>query len=362
MIVLYSDNTHIDSFWLTEVSFSDYRITHSIDEFKDTTSTLKISFTTCRYDCMFDQNLFKTAEDKIEQLSKISNLVFVFDYNFYTDQYYPLWERLPCDNVYWVVPGLLQTGESVSKRIITWPGWFVGVAGTYRLVPELLEKINSQLPKPLYFDALLGRPREHRECVYNAIMGSEYKNKIVTTYLKAHDQMQEFLQNEFVWDKDCAPDSTLDGMHSFVTYHGHSVGLYSIIPIDLYNQTAYSIVAETNIDNRITFFTEKIAKPIIARRLFIVFTGWKFLEGLKGLGFRTFNGIIDESYDQIEDNTLRYAEAFKQVEQLCRMDQLEVYKKIKEVTEHNYKVLINTDWDREMSKKLQKIINDNSTI
>lgn len=362
MVLLYSDNPHIDTYWMSEITLDRAQVTHSFDKYKNTQADLKVAFTACRYDCKFDQDRFATVEDRIEHLSKTSNLVFVFDYNFYTDQYYPLWNRLPYNNIYWVVPGELQTNEAVAKNIVTWPGWFVGATGTYRLLPHLINKISPVLPKPLIFDALLGRPREHRDFVYNAIINSPYRNKIVTTYLKSHDQMQDFLQNEFVWDQDCQVNGNLNGMQDHVMYHGHSVGLYSIIPIDLYNQTAYSIIAETNIDNRITFFTEKIVKPILGRRLFVVFTGWKFLENLRKLGFKTFNDIIDESYDQIEDSTSRYTAAFKQVEQLCSMDQREVYNKIKDITDHNYRVMVDTDWDREMSKSLQKIINDNSTI
>lgn len=362
MIVLYSDNTHIDMCCISKLfAASEYRLCHSIIEFENATADLKIAFTACRYDCEFDRDAFNTVEERIEYLHRVSNLVFVFDFNFYIDEYQPIWDKLPYKNIHWVVPGVL-TDKNSQQHIIPWMGWFLGVAGVYRLLPELLEKINSATPKPLYFDALLGRPREHRDYLYNAITNSQYRDKIVTTYLKAHDQMQEFLQNEFVWDRDCLPVSTLNGMQDQVMYHGHSVGLYSIIPIDLYNQTAYSIIAETNIDNRITFFTEKIAKPIVGRRLFVVFTGWKFLEELRNLGFKTFDGVIDESYDQIENSTERYAAAFEQVERLCTINQQEIYSKIRDITDHNYNLMMNTNWDQTMANQLQKIINDNSTI
>lgn len=362
MVLLYSDNSHIDMYCISKLSFGNkVTVSHSIEEFTTTPAEVKIAFTACRYECEYNKDAFNTVEDRIDFLSNNSQLVFVFDFNFYIDEYQPLWDRLPQKNIYWVVPGTL-TDDRLCERVIPWMGWFLGVAGVYRLLPHLLDNISSEPPTPFYFDALLGRPREHRDYVYAAISNSVYKDKIITTYLKSHDQMQEFLSQDFIWDKECEPRNNLNGMQDQVMYHGHSVGLYSIIPIELYNQTAYSIIAETNFDNRITFFTEKIAKPIVGRRLFVVFTGWKFLEELRKLGFKTFDSVIDESYDQIEDNVKRYAKAFEQVEYLCTLDQRDVYNKIKDIVDHNYNMLMNTDWDQTMSNLVQKTINDNSTL
>ena len=48
-------------------------------------------------------------------------------------------------------------------------------------------------------------------------------------------------------------------------YLGKLVSLSQIIPVDIYNSTAYSVVCETNYDNHYSFYTEKIVKPIIAK-------------------------------------------------------------------------------------------------
>jgi hypothetical protein len=79
------------------------------------------------------------------------------------------------------------------------------------------------------------------------------------------------------------------------------MSLSQVIPLSIYNQTAYSVVAETNYDNNYIFNTEKIVKPILARRLFLVVSGQHYLRNLRSLGFKTFDGIIDETYDTIAD-------------------------------------------------------------
>ena len=97
-----------------------------------------------------------------------------------------------------------------------------------------------------------------------------------------------------------------------------------VIPISVFNQTAYSIVAETDFDNTLSMFTEKIAKPMIARRLFVVFSGYQYLHNLRKQGYRTFDGIIDEGYDQIRDDQTRLNAAFEQVLWLCEQDQQQI--------------------------------------
>ena len=143
-----------------------------------------------------------------------------------------------------------------------------------------------------------------------------------------------------------------------VQYQGQTLALSVIVPIQLYNQTAYSIIAETHADNRYSFFTEKIFKPILAQRLFIVFSGWKYLENLRSLGFRTFDNVIDESYDQIYNDDERWAAAFEQVKRLCDMNQLEVFEKISEQVQHNYNLVMDTKWQTNYLPPVQQIINN----
>ena len=131
-----------------------------------------------------------------------------------------------------------------------------------------------------------------------------------------------------------------------------------VIPIHVYNQTAYSIIAETGFENFYSFYTEKTAKAMLAKRLFVMFSGYKFLQNLQQIGFQTFGNVIDESYDLIPDNQQRWLAAFEQVKKLCDMDQQEVFEKIGPVVEHNYSLLMNTDWDQHMMNEVQQKINN----
>lgn len=130
----------------------------------------------------------------------------------------------------------------------------------------------------------------------------------------------------------------------FVKYYGHSMSISQVIPIDIYNRTAYTVVAETNYDNQYSFYTEKTAKPIIARRLFIMFAGQHYLRNLRNMGFQTFGSVIDESYDSIEDNQQRWTAACEQINWLCNQDQATILQKIRPIVEHNFTVMMSTNW------------------
>ena len=67
------------------------------------------------------------------------------------------------------------------------------------------------------------------------------------------------------------------------------------------------------------------------------------LKMLKHLGFKTFNSIWDESYD-----TQNYDNRLDAMAQLCYnlSDEniTDLYHSTKDICEHNYNVLVNTDW------------------
>jgi hypothetical protein len=141
-----------------------------------------------------------------------------------------------------------------------------------------------------------------------------------------------------------------------VTVQGVIVSLSQIIPHELYSQTQYTLVAETQTDNGWSFFTEKIAKPILARRLFLVVSGQHYLRNLRQLGFKTFEGIIDESYDNEPDLETRISMVLEQVKCLQQKDAQIIKSQIVDVTNHNFDVMMRSDWQKQLIKELQAVL------
>jgi hypothetical protein len=91
-------------------------------------------------------------------------------------------------------------------------------------------------------------------------------------------------------------------------------------------------------------------------RLFIVIAGQYYLKNLKAMGFKTFDSIIDESYDNESDHRTRWQKALLQMELLCNRDPIEVQEKIKDIVKHNQSLMLSHDWYREFSLQLKSVL------
>lgn len=370
MVLVYSDSATLDNTWIPLLKFKDpVEICHNINDFINHPSKKKLAFTMERMGPIYDTNGRKSInscpwhlegfEDKINLLSSVSQLVFSAEGEMHLVDLAPIWKKCSNKNIFWIMPGAANTVE-MKDNIIFWGDWFDITTRIYKEVPDELTKFDYHYPKEKYFDALLGRVRPHRTFVYDAVNKSNYRHNFIMTYYNDCLDLKKFFKEKFIWDPDCEllPDIEIEGTHSEINFRGVTTAISRVIPTGIYNRTAYSIVAETNGKNGITFFTEKIAKPLIGKRLFVVFSGYKFLELLQSLGFKTFSNVIDESYDQIYDDQERFAAAFRQVKKLCETNQVGVTNKIKDVVEHNYKIIMETNWHHHMISQVQKKIDE----
>jgi hypothetical protein len=108
--------------------------------------------------------------------------------------------------------------------------------------------------------------------------------------------------------------------------------------VDL-TQALWHIVTETVYFFPKLHLTEKVFKPIIAQRPFILVAAPGNLAYLKSYGFRTFDRWIDESYDQEQDNYIRIEKITAEIERLCAlsMEELKImHQEMQEILEYNY--------------------------
>jgi hypothetical protein len=111
------------------------------------------------------------------------------------------------------------------------------------------------------------------------------------------------------------------------------------IPHRVYQESWFSIVAES-IVRHCDFYTEKTAKALLGRRIFITFGPQYSLKVLRDHGFKTFGNWIDESYDDEPDDEIRWTRAFEQVVRLINHPSLKsLYAEAQAVIEHNYQLV-----------------------
>ena len=368
MIAIYSNNYSTDHY-IQNLKFSDvYQVYHNIDQYLSAAADIKIAFVNHlnSYEPPYsDQqrlqqviNGYKFSQE-ISQIKQCSDLVFAFD-NEIQAYHRELFRKHSQINMCWVIPGVINNNQMVDQQnVIVWNAHFDLLTYHYQTLVELLQKLKNNIVKPLCFDVLLGNPRKHRDFVYDSVIYYNLQPYSILTYM--NNSLDDF-KTKFAWEPDIQQfPATATRPTDRVMYHGQQMALARILPIQVYNQTAYSIVAETGASNWYSFFTEKTAKPMMARRLFVMFSGQNFLHNLRELGFRTFDTVIDESYDTIYNNQKRWATAFEQVRQLCNMDQTWVFDQIADTVEHNYNLLMNTNWNQHMLAQLQQKLNQFNT-
>jgi hypothetical protein len=87
-----------------------------------------------------------------------------------------------------------------------------------------------------------------------------------------------------------------------------------------YIDTYFSVVTETVFDYPYSFRTEKIWKPIAMGHPFVAVANYGYYRDLHNMGFQTFDPIIDEAFDNIEDNQSRINRIIEVVQDLCQQD------------------------------------------
>ena len=109
--------------------------------------------------------------------------------------------------------------------------------------------------------------------------------------------------------------------------------------IDLLSDALFHIVTETVYFLPKLHLTEKIFKPIVARRPFILVAAPGNLAYLKSYGFRTFDRWIDESYDDEQDHYVRIEKITAEIEKLCQLSKAELdamYADMQSTLEYNH--------------------------
>lgn len=95
---------------------------------------------------------------------------------------------------------------------------------------------------------------------------------------------------------------------------------------EIYIDSYLHITSETLFDSFSTpFLSEKSFRPILNLQPFIYLGNYRALEELRRLGFKTFDGYINESYDLEQDPKKRFAIIEKEIERFSKMTLQELH-------------------------------------
>jgi hypothetical protein len=118
-----------------------------------------------------------------------------------------------------------------------------------------------------------------------------------------------------------------------------TIGGYNV-ENDMPNYDAFwHVVTETVFYYDKLHLTEKIFKPIVSKQPFMLLAAPGNLAYLKSYGFKTFDGIIDESYDTIQDNDLRIQAVVEQLHWYCNLspdEKTDVIQQLEPIIDYNF--------------------------
>jgi hypothetical protein len=221
------------------------------------------------------------------------------------------------------------------------------------------EEIYNKVDKPYLFLMLNGRMRPHRKWMIEAMRQSGLLDKSLYTNLDTGNPQHSVLSMvvdgidymaikepikylEPRYEVDLYKDQiSIETSISNVKFHlfKDEWGEAYIKPAP-YIDTYFSIVNETVFENKYSFRTEKIWKPIIMGQPWIAVANTGFYKDIRNLGFKTFGNIIDESFDLIADNQLRIEKIKDTVVALCASNLPEFLLQCKSTCLHNQAVML----------------------
>jgi len=213
---------------------------------------------------------------------------------------------------------------------IYWPVW----ANTSVNSKDQLTDPTQHTPKYM-FDCLVGNARPNKNFVADFVT----KNNLTDCVLfSCFSRDKKWIQGHEYDDVKTTNTTQVN-----VDYGSKLTTMMSLfIPYLIYNDSWFSIVPETR--PHANFISEKTAKPLMSKRLFVVFSSTNHLAALHKLGFKTFDNVIDESYDTVQNNHQRWSMAAEQITYLLSQDPVEIYEKVLPTLIHNQDLIFKTDW------------------
>jgi hypothetical protein len=197
------------------------------------------------------------------------------------------------------------------------------------------------------YNNLISKYRSHRLHLVANILEKQLEN---------HGKVSLSLSdNEGTWKQTIEnPESPLDSRARIKIFHSlknltapliidseHKHGSMSAkINITDLTSALFHVVTETVYFLPKLHLTEKVFKPIVAKRPFLLVAAPGNLEYLKSYGFRTFDQWIDESYDQETDHYIRIEKITAEIERLCNLSSqqlTQMHTEMQDTLEYNFK-------------------------
>jgi len=196
-------------------------------------------------------------------------------------------------------------------------------------------EIFSKTNKPYKYLFLNGRYRQHRRGLINLLDDTGLLKNALWTNLDAHQRPIRLLPEQYEVEqfRNNMKSVTEQGFIKNQLFNNLWGEIY--IAPEPYIDTYFSLVTETVYSYPYSFRTEKIAKPLTMGHPFVAVANAGFYRDLHNIGFKTFGHIIDESFDNIDNDTDRMNAIVSVVGDLCTRNMLQFMSEAESVCKYN---------------------------
>ena len=264
------------------------------------------------------------------------DLVMISDIEFYSLATITQWIQQQGIQRYILQVGGLAHNETIDLTNTVYRPWWV-----YNCLKFNKFEITQANNKPYQFEMLLGARRPHRDFAMLSFQQSGLLDSSIVTYrsvFQGHciDQCSQQIAQAFAPVELEYPyiSPNLDPAWEVSSNINYQISPF--IPWEIYRRTNYSVLCETLGMGETFFMSEKAAKVLFGKRVFVAFAAQHYLKYLKQLGFQTFETVIDETYDNEPDYLKRYRQAFKQIQYLDTCNSTQLFEKLNPILEHNH--------------------------
>jgi hypothetical protein len=201
----------------------------------------------------------------------------------------------------------------------------------------------------IYNRAWLGT-REYRLTFMHELVQQQLQSHCLTSFAE-WDSGQHYLDHQF---DNAALKVDLSGLSENFSTNLHDSNASADYNNEDYACIAIEVILETLFDDTRLHLTEKTLRPIACGRPFILMATHGSLQYLRDYGFRTFDGLIDETYDTITDPRQRLDAVIQEMSRITALDKFEKYslwKQLYEIAKFNQQLFFSTKWQHSIHQE-----------
>jgi len=212
-----------------------------------------------------------------------------------------------------------------------------------RVDPKLTPNFDRITHDFLIYNRAWSGTREYRLTLAEMLADNDLISCCRTTFSAVDNQLQ-YAQHTFA-NQDLA--ISRDDLHELYSPNTHDASASADYNNDDYATIAIEVVLETLFDDQRHHLTEKTLRPIACGRPFLLAATPGSLQYLKQYGFKTFDGIIDETYDTISDSQQRLKAIVQEIKRISCLNNDQkrlLWSRLYEISEFNKQLFFSNEW------------------